>query len=307
MKQLPAMTLTCALIGISLSLILTSRQRDSFGENKFVSREETSRQSKIVSYKGVSFACDSSLASAIEGRIKPAYLESKPCDLEPEHIMFRLAGSYASRHKSSSFHPEIHIYSIAEYRKAFATSEKAIPGITTVFDENILLSRNIVSTKPDTRELERLLSNQENAGKDQIPILPMYECTQAVKAHIQYVKFQNGEGILFVTQCNVDARLINNEELVYIFQGITSDGKNYVSATFPISAPFLPEDWSYDDAKKYDLDFDGCICCPRFENAYRAYLAGITKQLEGLLPEQYQPNLTLFEELIRSLNIQGQI
>jgi hypothetical protein len=65
----------------------------------------------------------------------------------------------------------------------------------------------------------------------------------------EYIDSLNIEGVFFLTQYGNDMlpSLANNEELTATFQGLTKDGKFYVSARFAITHPELPKGIDFTD------------------------------------------------------------
>jgi len=51
----------------------------------------------------------------------------------------------------------------------------------------------------------------------------------------------NGEGVRFLTEYAQYSAPANNHELIYEFQGLTSDGAYYVIAILPVTNPFMAE------------------------------------------------------------------
>jgi hypothetical protein len=253
---------------------------------------ESIREKKTADYHGISFAYPTALTPEIKAEIKPASpLEGetdKPEGVVPEHISFSFSGAYASKHASSYFKPEISIYSIPKYRDALALSSVYVQSLNHEINSlKVILARH--SLPP---------------GKD-IPFMPFgIDASQAFHARIKYLDFRNGKGIIFLTQFNIEPSLINNQGLLYTFQGLTDDGLYYVSARFPVTAPFLPPSYESDTFENYTL--------PAYfysehresnEKSYKIYLAQAVRKLEELPQNQFQPNLALSEELIRSLCI----
>jgi hypothetical protein len=131
----------------------------------------------------------------------------------------------------------------------------------------------------------------------------MHDAGEAVRAKVGYLDFRNGAGVAFVTQYTFEDTLISNQALAYVFQGLTSDGEYYVSAAFPVAAPFLPPDYSDDEAARHGLRFLGGRPTPAFRRKYKAYLAATTRRLEALAPGQYRPALAPLDALLRSLHV----
>jgi len=256
--------------------------------------EKKTTGNQTASYEGVSFTYNSSLASEIKAETIPeAPLDKeddKPDEVAPEHTAFTLIGPYASRYESSFFSPpEIHIYPIAGYKEALAVSKDDVKAL----EEKISTLKTILSERPTSSEKE-------------IPFLPEIDAAQVLRARLKYIDFKNGKGIMFLSQYNTEPALINNQGLAYIFQGLTSDGLYYISASFPVSAPILPKDSGATSFEDYKLPDDFYQDYESNEKSYGAYATKIARKLEALPPGKYEPDLTLFEELIRSLYVKPQ-
>jgi hypothetical protein len=114
-----------------------------------------------------------------------------------------------------------------------------------------------------------------------------------------FVGFQNGYGWAYLTQIGQAPLPINNAELFYYFQGLTNDGKYYVSAILPTSAPFVVADSNPGsvfpaDAVPFDWNDPG--------NASKYYEA-VAQQLNSALPEAFFPDLSKLEALIQSVSV----
>jgi len=245
-----------------------------------------------VDYRGVHFSYDKSVASEVKARIVPAEVASAqnegPGDtIYPTHLAFELVGTYPAQ--PVSFIPsEIKIYPVAAYKQAFAADRKMVRQV----------SATILS-------LQRILRSRVMPPTGEVPYLPLPDGYLAFRAHNGILNFKEGSGIVFLTQGQQDEVPINNQNLSYEFQGITDDGKYYVTAEFPLQAPSLPNDR---DTANYGgaVRESKCIECPdhaRFMREYRAYALRVSKDLERLTPEKFQPSLKLFAELIGSIQI----
>jgi hypothetical protein len=259
-------------------------------DDKQVSASDT----KATTYRGVSFNYNTFLADEIKAETIPAYALQDETDtgqgVAPEHITFNFTGTYASQHESSFFSPKISVYPIADYKKALSKSKSYIQQ----FEDEIERLRMILSERPDIM-------------KGKIPFLPFeVGASQRFHAGIKYINFQNGQGVFFLTQYDIEPVLVNNEGLTYTFQGITDDNAYYVSATFPVTAPFLPESDEDESSEGYTLILPSSFHGHEykiFEKNYKAYLNEVIKKLEHLPSDSFQPNLTILEDLVRSLNI----
>lgn len=89
-------------------------------------------------------------------------------------------------------------------------------------------------------DLQILLQNHQ-AG-EYLPFLPLFNAHQVMHTSLQYLDFKNGTGLRYLTWFSQGIMPINNYELIYTNQGLTSDGKYYVAAVLPVTHPNLPSD-----------------------------------------------------------------
>ncbi len=124
-------------------------------------------------------------------------------------------------------------------------------------------------------------------GTNGLPVLPIFNAKQEFFAMYQVLPFASGNGIRFLTQYSQFVDPINNHEIFYTFQGLTSDGKYWISAILPISNPLLPADGSNPpDTQNWD-----------------SYLSALVGQLNAAPPESYSPTIPILDALIASISI----
>jgi hypothetical protein len=81
---------------------------------------------------------------------------------------------------------------------------------------------------------------------DELPDYPPRNAAHVLQVKIDYVDAPWGSGFFYVTQFAQDSALPDNEQLVYVFQGLSKDRHFFVSADFRITHPKLPagiDDW----------------------------------------------------------------
>lgn len=249
---------------------------------------------KTASHGGVSFNYDAWLASEVKALTVPASIPEPgevafPFDAAyPEHVAFGLVGTYP--HEPPSFiKPEVRVYPTADFRKTF----KPFPGISAEVERNLKRLRQLVSTRP-----------RDFAGVP--PFLPqLTRDTLALRAHTHYVRFRGGAGLACVLQTQQEEQPVNNQSLSYEFQGLTDDGRFFVTAQFPVAAPFLAND--RDDARYEGFEHPDCYDCTArlraFQRKYRAYAAGLARRLERLPAADFSPSLHMYDELLSSIEI----
>ena len=125
-----------------------------------------------------------------------------------------------------------------------------------------------------------------------MPFLPLFNAKQMMHSHTQYLDFQNGLGLRYLTWFSQGIVPVNNSELIYTYQGITSDGKYYVAAVLPINHSSLPT--------------DGIITgneTPEFSSDYDTYLMNVAASLNTQSAKGFSPDLTQLDALMSSLEI----
>ena len=167
---------------------------------------------------------------------------------------------------SSLMKPQIFVYPIDELRSANEGAGQVASILQTLLDA--------------PQELETM------------PFLPLLNAAQVMHTHVQYLDFQNGTGVRYLTLFSQGILPVNNFDLIYTFQGITSDGKYYVAAILPVNHSSLPADSSITGNEP-----------PEFTNDYPAYLLNTAASLNTQAGSTFTPDLTLLDAMIRSLEI----
>jgi hypothetical protein len=276
-----------------------SSQKSSSPQELISNKPKLKEQSeqKQFSFNGVSFQYEQSLAKEIVIKKTKAMLTCdpnfRPDGCEPPNLSFQFLGDYATQHSDSSFHPEIIIYPITEYIRMFQKSEDY---------------SNVLNAK--FQRLNSILWEQPLVINGEYPFIPFVDATQILHSHLSYLSFEDGKGIAFITQINnADPVLVNNRGIVYIFQGITSDGKYFISATFPLKASFLPNSPYAENQEGYTIPdnfYDKEKLFINKEN-YKKYLLNVEQKLNLATEEQFTPNLEDLRKLLSSLEVKQQV
>lgn len=242
---------------------------------------------RTAAHGGVSIAYDAALAREVMGEtVAAAPLDlpgDKPDGVYPEHVAFKLVGVEGA--PANSYHePIVRVCPVEDYMRAFSVSP-----------------RYVRDARRTLHELRGLLRRRPAVLKGNVPLLPFPDGTEFLHARVHYLRFRGGSGVAFITQGTQDEELINTQHTSYEFRGLTDDGRFYISAEFPVGAP--PIAASRDAAPHYGYTPEMIINNPRARRRYDAYVAGVTRRLERLRPEQFQPDLRLYDELLGSLEI----
>ena len=222
-----------------------------------------------VDYEGISFSFDASIVTSVSPNTVAGQnlgADYMPGETYPTYYEFTFTG-YAL---ADTFHsPVIRIYPIADYE-----------AISTQASDIINSLRTTLNTQPD-------------AGINvSMPFLPMWNAGQMFSAYSSYFPFQNGKGVRYLTMYGQAYYPIDNTNLFYTYQGISSDGKYYVSAIMPISNLALPlhgedsiDDWN------------------AFYDYYEAYISQAVMQLNEYPPDSFAPAINMLDAMMASLLI----
>ncbi|MFN2141675.1 MAG: META domain-containing protein [Candidatus Promineifilaceae bacterium] len=101
-------------------------------------------------------------------------------------------------------------------------------------------------------------------------------------------------GYRFVGRSVQDPNLVTNENLRYIYQGFTNDGKYLVAFFSPINSSELPQ--SAGEASQESVD--------ALNNDAAAYLEQEAQRLNAIPPEDWLPDLITLDAIINSLRIE---
>jgi hypothetical protein len=145
-------------------------------------------------------------------------------------------------------------------------------------EKRILALKQLLKAKPTTF-----------GAQDTIPVLPVFNAVQVFRAHVNYVDFQNGSGARFITQYDQGPIPINNSELFYAFQGITTDGNYYVAAFFPLTYAALPADASN--------------AITVIGSDFLSYLDRTVKTLGTAVEDSFSPTLGTLDKMLNSLKV----
>lgn len=126
-----------------------------------------------------------------------------------------------------------------------------------------------------------------------MPFLPMFNAAQVMHTHVQYLDFKNGRGLRYLTMFSQGLVPVNNNELIYTYQGLTSDGKYYAAAVLPVNHSSLPLNGKVTGNEP-----------PEFTSDFRAYLANTAGNLNVQAANTFTPDLTLLDAMMSSLEIQ---
>ncbi|BAU42853.1 hypothetical protein [Leptolyngbya sp. O-77] len=218
------------------------------------------------------------LTDSVQGQRRP-YRPDQPPYLngEPSHLVYQF--QVPSPAAGIAVPPgTLKIYSVNGLRAMYAGYRQELQAMNQVINglRTILTQRPFYINRP-------------------IGVLPPVSGDEVLRSQMEYLRFGEGSGLRFVGVYKYDVSPILSNELVYIFQGLTTDGRYYVSLSQPLLTSVLPATAPL-TADQYDA----------FVADYETYLRRVAQQLNMQDSSGFFPNLTLLDSLVRSLRIQPQ-
>jgi hypothetical protein len=194
--------------------------------------------------------------------------------LMPDHIAFTFEGSYADGQQlyrqtmNLNTAPQILVFETGAFRTLSPLAAERIA------------------------ELGELLHERPDDVASEIPVLPIPNGAQMLRAQVEYLEFSQGSGVRFVTQYAQETRHVNNQEVFYTFQGLSDDGRYYVAAYFPITSSVLPAS----NCAKPD-------CSDAPQRPEDTDVIGAALALDACSPADFAPDLFVLDAVIRSIKI----
>ncbi len=227
---------------------------------------------------GVSLVIPTGLASGATAENVSARTDESegPWGIAPAFTRLTLQG-YALHDKF--FEPQIMVYPAQEYAAVNAGAAISVPRLEAILAD---------PSAPVTNDV--------------LPRLPFANAEQAIGAAPKIVDFKNGTGLRVLAEYAQYFATINNHDLFYHYEGLTSDGKYYVVTTLPINAGFLAQ-----DSDPNSVVPPGGIPFPGYDStdpgAYQNYYGAISDLLSGAGPDAFTPKLSDLDSLIESLQV----
>lgn len=218
---------------------------------------------------GVQFVYDTTLAQQITAQMVAAQTAPDAPDFSrfPAYEQIDLIG-YPS--KNTYHKPRIEIYSVAEFEQLNPSAQAQI------------------------ERLKQLLADVP-AAPASMPFLPLFNAAQVFYAQPKYMNFQSGQGVRYLTQYDQAMIPVNNQEIFYTFQGLTSDGQWYIAALLPVTSGRLPDSGTLSQEQMATLSTP---------DGFKQYLGQIVGELNAAPPGEFTPSLDQLDALIQSLQVQ---
>lgn len=228
-------------------------------------------------YKHVSFSYDTSFASSVTGTTMPRSVnpEGPYWAQYPEHISMQLNGFPNVGQFNEAL---VRIYPIAEYLSILPDLE---PEVTSL--------KSLIATRPNLRQ-RFPAAYPDGSNGNILPSLPPNGSVVVLDVKLDYLTFKSGSGIRYVAGYAQAVSPFSTDFLHYVYQGVTSDGKNLVTMTLP-------------------LDAVASTTRPPSPNASDEVILEYNRKeaarLDALAPASYMPNLNQLDDLVRSITVSG--
>ena len=278
-------TLACGLVepgtvpGLGVSTIVAETLGAATGAPPAAAPTSAGTAGLTTAFPGGSMIIPLGLASGISAETVAAIVGQQDApwwDMAPEHVLLTLQ-DYAL---AGRFHePQIVVYPAAEYA---AVNESAAANIQTL--QGVLSNPGSV---PNSRDL---------------PHITFFNAGPVFQAQVAVVPFRGGSGIRALTEYAQYAAPVNNHDMFYHFEGLTADGKKYIVAILPVSAPLLQA-----DSAQSSVPPAGGITFPDYANPdpanFEKYYTDISNLLNSTAASDFAPSLSTLDALIGSLSV----
>lgn len=143
--------------------------------------------------------------------------------------------------------------------------------------------------------LQALIAGGALPATGALPLLPVFGAMEEFHAQYQVISFSGGSGIRYLTQYAQYYDPINSHDMFYSFQGLTNDGRYWISAILPVSNSMLPPNGE---------NIPGGMTLDQFSNQFDTYIADIIEKLNAQPAGSFSPTIAALDALITSIIIQ---
>ena len=141
-------------------------------------------------------------------------------------------------------------------------------------------------------DLRTILEKKEKVPK-RIPFLPWSDSSTPIISHVKYLKLRNGEAIRYLAAYGIEPDVISNEHLEYVVQGLSKDGRFYISIYVPIKSDVLPD--------RSDVPMMSDDKYAAFSKGFVKYAKQLESRLNKLRDESFRPDLNELDRMASSV------
>ncbi len=232
-----------------------------------------------LSSGNVNFVIPQGLASGAQIESVAAVTEQSgaPWEVSPAYLRITLQ-NYQLQDKF--FQPQVMIYPAQEYAAVGAGAAISIQRLQAILASPTAPFNNV-----------------------SMPRLPFANADQVFAAQAKLIQFKNGSGLRVLAEYAQNFATVDNHDLFYHFEGLTSDGKYYIVTTLPTNAAFLAAE--SDPASPVPADG---IPFPGYDamnaTTFNAYIQKVAGKLDHTASDAFTPSLASLDALIQSISIQ---
>ncbi len=147
--------------------------------------------------------------------------------------------------------------------------------------------RALLKARPAPREV-----------RGDLPFLPLPFAGQVLHGAVKYVDFQGGRGVRYLVAFSQEVAPLTRAQVFYTFQGLTNDGRQYVSFQYDLPLRELPQDDADADAKRVnDALYSGDSA--RADAAWKAYVTRTARTLDAVTDDARLTRLDRFVASVR--------
>ena len=196
-------------------------------------------------------------------------------DYYPEHL--HLVLDETDEVTETHYMAHIHIYPLNDDDTQFEG-----------FSAQVMRLQDILIERPDLEDYVDVSVDDEPALN--LPHLPLKTEMQLFRVKPAYLETDKVVGIRYLAYYEADYGAPINDDLLYSFQGITRDGRYYVSVMVPVGSRQWP---SLQNSPEYRA----------YADMARQYIRETVRMLNRLDDEQYSPSPTDLDGLIDTIQI----
>lgn len=218
------------------------------------------------------------LARRVTKEVRPSipFNPNEPPQLNgwPPHLRFRFDDDRPADDYFAPRQRQLLIFPVAEYRAQFTGDELA------EFDAMIASLKAMLESRPGTIT-------------ETITVLPTIGASQVLRSQIGYLDFDGGSCVRFITAYRQDVGAITDADTFYTCQGLSDNGRYFVSFVYPVSSTALPA--SARRVTRAEL--------ARIEKDPEGYLRRVEAALNRLPSRGFRPSLAQLDTVMKSLKI----
>ena len=171
----------------------------------------------------------------------------------------------------------------------------AIPHIA-IFPTESYIAAGGKNIEAEIARLQALIDGENVA--DPMPLLPLADSFMGQWTQYAPLNFSEGGGVRYISE-RTDRQENGawvNEGTAYYYEGLTKDGRFYISLVWPVRTDSLPD--TADDVSEEIQN-----AAAESDDTYEAYLIETQNRLNILLSSAWEPNLDDLDALVNSLTL----